>query len=671
MQKGLYQNLSSSYLPLLQSVTLGAGRESYRALAKLAHELKNSLQTAANAHSADEGTVWIVHDSLTINIFRSILSAGSFRTEVFVDTQSVKAKLLTASPDIILISTHFSDLIALIHDQHPDIEIVLTGSGDIAASIALLQSRSQLNHMIFDHAFESVFMQRNFLTNCQKIVSGDIFGIEKYLDSGTFIVDSVISGNTSRTQVLDELAKNIAATGLSNVLTRKAHHLTDELLMNSIYDAPIDLKTNTPRYNHLTRAVSVELEPAEYGRFRYGFDGTVLALSIEDPFGALPRDVILKYLKSCFEGEFGKLNETEGKGGGGMGLYQIISSADLFVANILPGERTEVIVLINVHERLPSRMHTFHYFYQNKTALNKKSDHEVKLASVIDGLQKLCERDDPKAVAAIARAAKDLSKDLTGQKSSSLRESVLVISANKRHQRALKSVLGIGAIDLTMEDKLPEIPLATVPMLIAVDDTICDAAPELKRAFPEAKIIALSDRDPQAAWNHLQTHPELAQVMSLDLPKNLLHKLLLTHTSRLLQKELVSLPHYLAFGSTIKAFPKTIERSTFHLQSPDEIEKITSLALALRRFQPSGELSFGFDPHVFGLVLKWKEKLTREAVLARLTPDQSDADMKTIYAQSHAVIISIAKDYNELILLRFHSHEEVPEPFLYTFFDEA
>ncbi|RZA10157.1 MAG: hypothetical protein EOP10_35240, partial [Proteobacteria bacterium] len=95
MRKGLYQNLSSSYLPLLQSVKLGAGRESYRALGKLAHELKNSLLIASETIGVSEGKIWIVHDSLTMNVFRSILSAGGFHTEIFVDTQSVKAKLNT------------------------------------------------------------------------------------------------------------------------------------------------------------------------------------------------------------------------------------------------------------------------------------------------------------------------------------------------------------------------------------------------------------------------------------------------------------------------------------------------------------------------------------------------------------------------------------------------
>ena len=85
---------------------------------------------------------------------------------------------------------------------------------------------------------------------------------------------------------------------------------------------------------------------------------------MEDPFGALNRETILKYLQSCYEGSAGSMNEN--KGGAGRGLHQIIENTDITVFNVKKGVRTEVICLFNLEpakdrEQIP----TFHYFFSD------------------------------------------------------------------------------------------------------------------------------------------------------------------------------------------------------------------------------------------------------------------------------------------------------------------
>jgi hypothetical protein len=87
-----------------------------------------------------------------------------------------------------------------------------------------------------------------------------------------------------------------------------------------------------------------------------------VGLSVEDPFGALNRETILKYLKSCYDGFAGSMNQN--KGGAGRGLHQIIENTDITVFNVKKNVRTEVICLFNLEpakdrEQIP----TFHYFF--------------------------------------------------------------------------------------------------------------------------------------------------------------------------------------------------------------------------------------------------------------------------------------------------------------------
>jgi len=138
--------------------------------------------------------------------------------------------------------------------------------------------------------------------------------------------------------------------------------VAEELLMNAIYDAPTDSK-GTPIYNHLSRTIPIELKPEEQGTFRYACDGALLAISVEDPFGALDRQTILSYLESCYTNQAGSLNQE--KGGAGRGLFQIMEKSNLVVMNVKPKIRTEVIAIFNINpdKHKMKKTTSFHYFY--------------------------------------------------------------------------------------------------------------------------------------------------------------------------------------------------------------------------------------------------------------------------------------------------------------------
>lgn len=145
----------------------------------------------------------------------------------------------------------------------------------------------------------------------------------------------------------------------SSVLDR-VNTASEEMLMNAIYDAPVDSKGNA-LFNHLTRKEEVVLDTHQQSQLRYGSDGMLLAVSVVDPFGALSRDIIIDYLLSCYNGVAGSLNET--KGGAGRGLHQIIENSDLTIFNVKKGVRTEVICLFNLDGQKRETQPSFHYFF--------------------------------------------------------------------------------------------------------------------------------------------------------------------------------------------------------------------------------------------------------------------------------------------------------------------
>lgn len=132
--------------------------------------------------------------------------------------------------------------------------------------------------------------------------------------------------------------------------------------MNAIYDAPVG-PDGKSCYNHLPRTQELTLKPEEQGLVRYGTDGMLVAISVQDPFGSLKGSILLKYLEANYSGEAAGLNAAEGKGGAGRGLHQIVENSDLVVFNVDSGKKTEAIALFNVEAKESSNQNpSFHLF---------------------------------------------------------------------------------------------------------------------------------------------------------------------------------------------------------------------------------------------------------------------------------------------------------------------
>jgi hypothetical protein len=335
------------------------------------HKIASQLEPVARLHSSSEALksrrIWLLEPEKQLLMVTKMALGGS-RVDIqsFMNPDEFTQALSQGQPDLAVISTDFAGIPSLMQRNFPAVSTVLTTRLELSHHIDLLAENPGLCHVIYQDDEERALTQKNLLVTVTKILSNDIFGLEKYLNWGVDVKEYIITSSQNRAQYLEVVESELTKAGVMTSHIRNAMMITDEILMNAIYDAPVNRKTGLSKYNHLSRRVAVELEPTEYGKLRFAFDGSTIALSVNDPFGALKRETITRYLKSCFDGHFGKINEHEGKGGGGMGLFQIISTADLMITNIKPGERTEIIALINVSGKTQARKRhgSFHYFIE-------------------------------------------------------------------------------------------------------------------------------------------------------------------------------------------------------------------------------------------------------------------------------------------------------------------
>jgi hypothetical protein len=145
------------------------------------------------------------------------------------------------------------------------------------------------------------------------------------------------------------VAAHAANVGARRQLVTRIESVTDELLMNALYDAPA-IHHGSSRHARVEKRADT-LRPAEEAALlHYASDGRYLAVSVRDDYGELHKDAILEHVSRA-RAERGRplLSQSE-TGGAGLGIYFILSAATRFIANIQPGERTEVICLFDLRQ---------------------------------------------------------------------------------------------------------------------------------------------------------------------------------------------------------------------------------------------------------------------------------------------------------------------------------
>ena len=122
--------------------------------------------------------------------------------------------------------------------------------------------------------------------------------------------------------------------------------LAHELIMNAIYDAPVDA-SGRPKYA-ADRKADVRLSDGECPIVRLATDGSNLVLQVRDPFGRLERRDVFDGLARGLAG--GEMDKSQGGAGLGMMVCHNATSAMLF--DVARGRHTEVTAVFELDMNL-------------------------------------------------------------------------------------------------------------------------------------------------------------------------------------------------------------------------------------------------------------------------------------------------------------------------------
>ncbi len=204
-----------------------------------------------------------------------------------------------------------------------------------------------IKHIIANR-FPSAWSENELRVSLRKLLKQDFFGIDKYLESSARTVSLKITGSAVKEAYCQELANYARSLRLGTHFAKQVSGITEELLTNAIFDAP--LKVQNGRYVNSIKKRKIVFDEADQGELCFGSNGSVFAIGVRDLFGTLPKEHFFDYLRKVMRRneDFEKLIDTK-EIGAGLGLYKIFYHSHALICNSIKGQITEVISLIDLN----------------------------------------------------------------------------------------------------------------------------------------------------------------------------------------------------------------------------------------------------------------------------------------------------------------------------------
>ena len=169
--------------------------------------------------------------------------------------------------------------------------------------------------------------------------------LSAYLDWGGHAIELEVRSTTDRDVAVAQVQDLVGMLAVPRRIAEMFGELAHELIMNAIYDAPVDAHGH-PRYAADRRA-HVVLEAHERATVQMGTDGTLLVLQVRDPFGGLERRHVFDGLARGLAGEMDKSH-----GGAGLGMTVCHNASSAMFFDVWRGRHTEVTAMFELDQNL-------------------------------------------------------------------------------------------------------------------------------------------------------------------------------------------------------------------------------------------------------------------------------------------------------------------------------
>src|SRR4029077_3823966 len=125
----------------------------------------------------------------------------------------------------------------------------------------------------------------------QKLLTGDIFGIEKYLPAGTPVNYVRLRDFQGRGRAIETVLGFAEEAKMRRQVRTAIGAVCEELLMNALYDAPVDAD-GRPMFADIDPHERLQTAAPRAVSIRYAATDQLFAVAVRDRFGRLAKNTI-------------------------------------------------------------------------------------------------------------------------------------------------------------------------------------------------------------------------------------------------------------------------------------------------------------------------------------------------------------------------------------------
>jgi hypothetical protein len=159
---------------------------------------------------------------------------------------------------------------------------------------------------------------------------------------GATLYEQGVRTTADRDRSVAQVAQFVDRGGAPKRVSEMMAELTHELLMNAMYDAPVD-ESGRALFAQ-DRKAEISLPLGAIPRLRFGGDGLRFVVEVEDPFGRLTRSHVVGGIARGLTG--GEMDQSHG--GAGLGMLKIYQSSAVLLVDVCRGRRSRVTALFDL-----------------------------------------------------------------------------------------------------------------------------------------------------------------------------------------------------------------------------------------------------------------------------------------------------------------------------------
>lgn len=182
-------------------------------------------------------------------------------------------------------------------------------------------------------------------------LEGKAFGLGKMLAEGTKIQVVKLAHSRQKQEAVEAVKKFLVSAKFPTRSCSVIANAVDELLMNAIFDAPVD-SAGKQIHAALPRTAELELSGGAEVEMHVGFDGSVVGITAVDRFGSLDKQRLMSHLSKVYVTEEYKVRTTVA--GAGIGLANVFQNGGSFLFSSDAHARTEATVFFQRTENYKS-----------------------------------------------------------------------------------------------------------------------------------------------------------------------------------------------------------------------------------------------------------------------------------------------------------------------------